>query len=117
MPHKKPITTRTLHLDFTALNRVIDEITKKIEKRSRKVAGQPLVTDPVSVADPLRVAGQIRTNTYAVFSRAVEEGVEYGWNRAHKHTSTPDADVVKEEIEQAIMNSVCEFFSFDSPEL
>jgi hypothetical protein len=64
-----------------------------------------------------RVSGQILTNTYVVFSRAVEEGVRYGWNRAHKHTSTPDAESVKEEIEQAIMNSVCEFFSFDSPEL
>jgi hypothetical protein len=48
-----------------------------------------------------------------VLSRAIEEGVSYGWQRAHKHTETPDPQLIKETIEQAIENSICEVFTFD----
>lgn len=60
-----------------------------------------------------KISGKIRVDTYAVFSRAVEEGVSYGWNHAHKHTDTPDVEAIKNEIYEAVLSSVCEFFSFD----
>lgn len=57
----------------------------------------------------------MHVRTYDVFRRAVEEGVDYGWMRAHKHTDTPDADAVKDHIVQAILSDVCEVFEFDTP--
>jgi hypothetical protein len=55
----------------------------------------------------------MRVNEWTVLSRAIEEGVSYGWQRAHKHTETPDPQLIKETIEQAIENSICEVFTFD----
>ncbi len=38
------------------------------------------------------VRGGIKVRAYPVLCRAVEEGVAYGWRRAHKHIDTPDAE-------------------------
>lgn len=43
----------------------------------------------------------------------MEEGVAYGYQRAHKHTSTPTPEAVKEAIESAVMNALCEVIDFD----
>ena len=59
--------------------------------------------------------GTIRARTYPILARAVEDGIAYGWQRAHKHTDTPDADHVKDQIEQAVMSEICEVFEFDEP--
>jgi hypothetical protein len=59
------------------------------------------------------VKGGMRVRTYDVFHRAVEEGIEQGWRRAHKHTDTPSEDAIKDEILQGILNAVCEYFDFD----
>jgi hypothetical protein len=59
-----------------------------------------------------KVEDNVTVKSYNVISRCVEEGINYGWNRAHKHTSTPTPDHVKAEIEQAILNSICEYFDF-----
>jgi hypothetical protein len=55
----------------------------------------------------------MKPNTYAILSRAVEEGVAYGWNRAHKHTPTPTADEATEAITDAVMLEIAEWFTFD----
>jgi hypothetical protein len=44
--------------------------------------------------------------------RAVEEGVAYGWRRAHKHIDTPDAATIEGQIVTAVLNEVCEYFNF-----
>ncbi|MFZ5786915.1 MAG: hypothetical protein ACOY3Y_10780 [Acidobacteriota bacterium] len=59
------------------------------------------------------VSGGMRVRAYEVLRRAIEEGLEYGWRRAHKHTDTPDEAPLKEEVLQGIMNEVCEVFDFD----
>lgn len=46
--------------------------------------------------------------TWECFSRAVDEGVAYGWNRAHKHTDTPTPEAVREAIERAVMDALAE---------
>jgi len=33
---------------------------------------------------------------YPVLWRAVEEGVQYGWRRARKHTNTPDEKYIEQ---------------------
>jgi len=55
----------------------------------------------------------MRVKTHEVLARAVEEGIAYGYTRAHKHTDTPAEDYLKTELYQAVMNSICEMFDFD----
>ena len=59
------------------------------------------------------VVGSMRVRAYDVLRRAIEEGVEYGWRRAHKHTGTPDEETIKEQIVTGILNEVCEIFDFE----
>lgn len=54
------------------------------------------------------VESHMMIDTYKVISRAVEEGVKYGWNRAHKHTDAPTPDHIQSEIESAVMNFLSE---------
>lgn len=56
----------------------------------------------------LRPRSDLKVNTYVVMGRAIEEGINYGWNRAHKHTDRPSPEQIKQEIENAIMNSLSE---------
>lgn len=56
----------------------------------------------------LRSRSDLKVNTYVVVTRAIEEGINYGWNRAHKHTDHPSEGQIKQEIENAIMNSLSE---------
>jgi hypothetical protein len=58
------------------------------------------------------IKGEMRVRTYDVFSRALEEGIAYGYHRAHKHTDKPDEEAMKEAIHQAVTNAVCEYFNF-----
>ena len=55
----------------------------------------------------------MKVKTYAVLHHAIEVGIEYGWNRAHKYTDDPKPSTIKEEIEFAIMNELSEWFTFD----
>lgn len=56
---------------------------------------------------------QLRVNTYAILDRAIEEGIAYGWRRAHKHDDKPDEFTIQERIHDEVMNAVCEVFVFD----
>jgi len=60
----------------------------------------------------IKTEGVVRIDAYAVISRAVEEGIEYGWNRAHKHTDKPSKDLILTEMENAIMNSLSEVLQY-----
>lgn len=59
------------------------------------------------------IRGGLEVRAYPVLCRAVEEGVAYGWRRAHKHIDTPDAETIKEQIVSAVLNEVCQYFDFD----
>jgi hypothetical protein len=61
----------------------------------------------------LPVTGGMRVRAYEVLRRTVEEGVAYGWRRAHKHTDTPDEETIKDEITNAALNAVTEYFRFE----
>jgi len=50
---------------------------------------------------------------YNVMEMAVSAGVEYGYNRAHKHTDSPSEDQIKEAIIKAVMDEICEWFVFE----
>ena len=55
----------------------------------------------------------MKVREYVLVCRAVEEGVELGWNRAHKHTDEPTPEAVKAAIDDAVMNALTEVFVFD----
>ncbi len=59
------------------------------------------------------VADGLRVRAYQVLRRAIEEGAEYGWRRAHKHTDAPDEETIKGQIVTGILNEICEYFDFD----
>lgn len=64
----------------------------------------------------IKIANGITVDAYAVLSRAVEEGVRYGWDRSHKHTDTPTPTDIQDQITNAVMNAVCEYFKFGEQE-
>ena len=55
----------------------------------------------------------MKVKTYAVIDRAVIDGVNYGWNRAHKHTNSPSEDEIKQQMMLAVMQEICEWFDFE----
>lgn len=61
----------------------------------------------------VEVNTRVSINVYEIISRAVEEGVKYGYNRAYKHTDKPDHETVKEAIETAVMSSLMEVLKID----
>lgn len=55
--------------------------------------------------------------TYSIIERAVEEGVQYGWNRAHKYEDTPDPETIREHVTREVMNAISEVMHFSNAEL
>lgn len=55
----------------------------------------------------------VRIDLYRLVADAVGRGISYGWARAHKHNNTPEAEAVKQDIEDAILSELCEVIQFD----
>jgi hypothetical protein len=55
---------------------------------------------------------EVRLNLHEIIERAVEEGIAYGWNRAHKHVDEPDAEAIKDQIHTAVMGALYEVISW-----
>ena len=60
----------------------------------------------------VKLNNSIRIKTYTVVSRAIDEGIEYGWGRAHKHTDKPDEQAIKQAIYEAVTNSLSEVINW-----
>jgi hypothetical protein len=65
-------------------------------------------------AGKIGIGTPVRFNAYEIISRAVEEGVAYGYRRAHKHTDKPTEAQMTTEIENAVMNSLSEVLVYDA---
>ena len=55
----------------------------------------------------------MRPKIYTILTAAIEQGVELGWKRGHKHSDTPNEAHVKTLIEQEIWNCIDEVFDFE----
>ena len=55
----------------------------------------------------------MRPKIKVVLEQAIEEGVRRGYSRAHKHNETPSEGAIIEHIEEAVMSSIYEYFTFD----
>lgn len=60
---------------------------------------------------------KLKLNTYFIIEEAVEKGIAYGMNRAHKHTDTPSKEHIVQEIERAVMHELSEVINFDTDEI
>ncbi len=48
-----------------------------------------------------------------VLEIAVEQGVSYGYRRAHKHVENPTEGAVIDNVVEQVMNSLDEWFDFE----
>jgi hypothetical protein len=55
----------------------------------------------------------MKPKTRAILAQCIEVGLDRGYRRAHKHTSTPTEMAIMDEQEQAIWLKIDEFFSFE----
>jgi hypothetical protein len=55
----------------------------------------------------------MKAKEYHLIAKCVETGIMFGWNRAHKHTDEPDPETIRNAIEVAVMNEICEWFDFE----
>lgn len=55
----------------------------------------------------------LRPKTYPLLVDAVENGVKYGYHRAHKHNDNPDQDQITDAIINAVINEIFEWFDID----
>ena len=60
-----------------------------------------------------KISSSIKLNSYRIITDKIEEGINYGWSRAHKHCDNPDENVIKEQIYNEITNVLCEVIDFD----
>jgi hypothetical protein len=55
----------------------------------------------------------MRVKYRVILEQAIEEGVRRGYSRAHKHIENPSEGAIIEHIEEAVMSSIYEYFTFD----
>lgn len=51
-----------------------------------------------------------------ILEMCIDNGIERGWNRAHKHIEKPSPGVIKDDIALEVMNEIHEFFTFSELE-
>jgi hypothetical protein len=56
---------------------------------------------------------KLKPKTYVVVARAIECGINHGWNRAFKYLARPSDERIKAEIEDAVMLALDEVINFD----
>ena len=55
----------------------------------------------------------MKPNIRRILERAIDEGISYGYHRAHKYTDTPDEHLLSERINYGIWLEIDAIFSFD----
>ena len=51
-----------------------------------------------------------------ILEQALEEGIRRGYMRAFKHNEDPSEDIICETIEDCVMSSLYEYFTFPNEE-
>ena len=52
-----------------------------------------------------------------ILEQAIEEGVRRGYHRAHKHVENPTEGAIIEQIEDAVMSQIYEYFEFSDTDV
>ena len=53
---------------------------------------------------------------HKILEMAVEQGVSYGYRRAHKHIENPTEGAIIDNVVEQVMNSLDEYFTFEDNE-
>ena len=61
---------------------------------------------------PTQRGGDMKPKDYMVLAMCVEQGINMGWARAHKHDPNPDEKRIKDCINEAVIAEICEWFDF-----
>ncbi len=59
-------------------------------------------------------ASAIKVRLWDLVSDAVERGVSRGWYRAHKHVDRPSEELLKQKIEDEVMNTLSEVIDWEN---
>lgn len=62
--------------------------------------------------EKMPVQRTMKLKAYTILSNAVDDAVNYGYARAHKHTENPTGEHIVDEITQAVMNELCDIIDF-----
>lgn len=60
----------------------------------------------------MRVKNTIKLNIYNILADKIEDGINWGWAHAHKHSDTPSEQTIKDYIHNDIMNSLSEVIDY-----
>jgi hypothetical protein len=55
----------------------------------------------------------MKVNTYKLLNQCIEDGINGGYAKAHKHTDTPSEGHLKDMIHNYIMVEIDEVFDFN----
>jgi hypothetical protein len=55
----------------------------------------------------------MKPKLHKILETAVEQGVSYGFSRAHKHIENPSEGAIIDSIVEQVMNSLDDWFDFD----
>ena len=58
----------------------------------------------------------MKPKLHKVLEIAVEQGVSYGYQRAHKHVENPTEGAIIDSIVEQVMNSLDDWFEFGEEE-
>ena len=61
--------------------------------------------------------GAMKVRMWPFVTSLIENGLELGWNRAHKHTNTPDKALLLEKQHDAVMELFADAFDFGDGEI
>jgi len=50
---------------------------------------------------------------HKILEMAIEQGVSYGYRRAHKHIENPTESAIIDNVVEGVMNSLYEWFDFE----
>lgn len=55
----------------------------------------------------------VKPKPRVILEQAIDEGIRFGYRRAHKHTEEPDESYLIETISNEIMNQIDLYFDFE----
>jgi hypothetical protein len=58
----------------------------------------------------------MKPNFHKILETAVDQGVSYGYRRAHKHVENPTEGAIIDNVVEQVMNSLDEWFTFEDEE-
>jgi hypothetical protein len=59
----------------------------------------------------------MRPKFRVILEQAIEEGVRRGYTRAFKYNDSPSESAILESLEENVMSSIYEYFTFDEEDL